>query len=147
MSNDRRRDHVARFSLSHRIVAGCVLVAAVIITFMAGSLTHWFGSQKPDVRADSAAAGCEDALRHALAARATAQFQNVDAREVMLSEDDHVRLGFDADRVASMWSVTGKVESRTRSQSLGTSEFACRAAVFDDGTMRVSLTDGTNLGG
>ena len=144
---DHRRDgdQVARFSLSHRIVAGCVLAAAAIITLMVGSLTHWFGSAKPDGRADAAASACEDAVRHDLAAPATAQFLHTDVRKVMLSEDDHVGLGFDAARVASMWSVTGDVESRTRSQTLDSTGFACRAALFDDGTIRASITYDADL--
>jgi len=129
----RNSDQVARFSLSHRIVAGCVLVAAAIITFMAGSLTHWFGSAKPDGRADAAAFACEVAVRHDLAAPATAQFLHAEVRKVMMSEDDHVGLGFDAARVASMWSVTGDVESRTRSQTLASTGFACRAACSTTG--------------
>lgn len=141
----RHGDHVDRFPISHRILAGCVLVAAVIIIFMAGSLSHWFGSRKPDGRATAAAAACEDAIRHDLAVPATAQFLHTDVRKVMLSEDDHVGLGFDAKRVASMWSVTGDVESHTRSQTLATTGFACRAALFDDGTIRASITDGADL--
>ena len=87
----------------------------------------------------------EDAVRHELAAPATAQFLHTEVRKLMLSEDDHVGLGFDADRVASMWSVTGDVESRTRSQTLAATGFACRAALFDNGTIRASVTYGADL--
>ncbi|WP_173007932.1 hypothetical protein [Mycolicibacterium sp. P1-18] len=144
MVDERRDAHdvATPRSSPFRLMVGCGVAVTVVVLIAAGSLTHWFGLQTAGVSAGAMAASCEDAIRRDLTAPATAQFPQIEVHEDTLSEDDHVRLGADAGRVTTIWSVTGNVESRTPSQRLATSQFACRAAVFDDETIRASVTYG-----
>jgi hypothetical protein len=90
-----------RFTKSRRVVISCVVAAALVIGIMVGSVTHWFGLQSTDGHGESAEASCEDSIRHDLVAPATARFPRNDQRKDILTEDDHVRLGFDASRATS----------------------------------------------
>jgi hypothetical protein len=97
---------------------------------MIGSQTHWFGL-RPDTREAVAIDRCESAARQDLAAPAHARFDGVKARADIVTEDDHIRLGFDASKVVAMWGVSGSVASPGRSGQQATMEFTCRAAFFD----------------
>jgi hypothetical protein len=105
-------------------------------------MTHWFGL-RPDARRALAITACEDAVRHDLAAPSTARFDDTSAKADVLSEDDRVRLGFDAPRVSAIWAVYGTVASQDKSGQTASLEFACRAAFFDGQATRTSVDFGS----
>lgn len=126
-----------------RLWAVVALVLAILtlgITLI-GSHTHWFGIL-PDQRQAVAIDHCEDAVRRELTVPTQAHFDAVDARADIVTEDDHVRLGFDASNVVAMWGVSGSVQSPGRSGQIATLEFDCRAAFFNGGQIRTSLNYG-----
>ncbi|WP_418003421.1 hypothetical protein ACNO8X_26535 [Mycobacterium sp. PDNC021] len=119
-----------------------VLVVVVAGVAVAGSQTRWFGL-RPDPREAVAIDRCEDAVRHDLAVPDQAHFDRVRARVDIVTEDDHVRLGFDASKVAAMWGVSGSVASPGRSGQPATLEFACRAAFFEGRPVTASVNYGS----
>lgn len=123
-------------------VTALVLAILIIGTTLVGSRTHWFGL-RPDERQAVAIDHCEAAVRRELTAPAQAQFGAVDARADIVTEDDHIRLGFDASNVVAMWGVSGSVQSPGRSGQMAKLEFDCRAAFFDGGQVRTSLNYGS----
>ncbi|MGH3581366.1 MAG: hypothetical protein ACRDUB_07250 [Mycobacterium sp.] len=124
------------------VVIGVGVAVVLGVAVLIGSLTGWFGLTG-DPRHDAATTACQDAVRGTLAAPLTAQFGTLRAREDSLSEDDHVRLGFDAGKVAAVWAVNGTVNSQGRDGKNASLEFACRAAFFDDKAIRTSINYGS----
>ena len=125
---------------SRRWVVGALIVAAMLgVVAIVGSQTHWFGL-RPDARQAVAIDRCESAVRQDLAAPAQARFDGVKARADIVTEDDHVRLGFDASKVVALWGVSGSVASPGRSGQQAAMEFTCRAAFFGDEAVRTSVS-------
>jgi len=114
-----------------RIIAAAALAALAIGVAVVGPCTHWFGLQ-PDPRRAVAIDRCQAAVRQELRAPAQAQFHIKSARHDIITEDDHVRLSFEAKNVLAMWGVTGTVESPARSGQTASIGFSCRAAFFAD---------------
>jgi len=113
------------------IIAATALAALAISVVVVGPRTHWFGFQ-PDPRRAEAIDRCQTAVRQELRAPAQAEFHIKSARHDIVTEDDHVRLSFEAKKVIAMWGVTGTVESPGRSGQIASINFSCRAAFFAD---------------
>ena len=128
---------------SRRRLVGALIVAAVAAgVAVAGTQTRWFGLS-PDPRETVAIDRCEGAVRHDLAVPEQAHFDGVKARVDSVTEDDHIRLGFDAAKVVAMWGVTGSVTSPGRSGQPATMEFTCRAAFYDDRPVATAVNYGS----
>ena len=127
-SKSRRRWLIA-------LTAAAALATGIALT---GPRTHWFGLQ-PDPRQAVAIDHCQDAVRQELRAPKQAQFQIKSARHDIVTEDDHVRLGFDAKNVVATWGVSGTVASPGRSSQISTIEFSCRAAFFSNQAVHTSV--------
>jgi hypothetical protein len=125
---------MSRRVLVAAIVAPLLMIALIVA--IAGSMTYWFGLARPVTNAGQAQSLCEDAVRHNLLAPTNASFQDVDARQDHLSEDDTVGLGFDSHHVKEVWAVDGDVKSPGVSGVEAQSRFTCRAYLFDNQTPR-----------
>jgi hypothetical protein len=124
------------------IIIAAGIVVALGTAVVIGSVTRWFGLIG-EPRRDAASAACQDAVLKELASPSTARFDKLRVREESLSEDDHVRLGSDADKVTAVWAVAGNVTSPGRSGQDSRLEFACRAAFFDGQPIRTSISYGS----
>lgn len=120
------------------LLSTTVLAALAIGIAVIGPRTHWLGLQ-PDPRRVAAIDRCQAAVRQELRAPTQAQFHIKSAQHDIITEDDHVRLGFDAKNVVAMWGVSGTVESPGRSGQISTIEFSCRAAFFSNQAVHTSV--------
>ncbi len=93
------------------VVIGVGIVVLLGVTVVIGSMTRWFGLGGVPQQ-DAASTACLDAVRRDLAAPSAAHFDKIRVREDSLSEDDHVRLGFDVGKVTAVRAVAGVVTSR-----------------------------------